>query len=125
MSTLVATPEQVTTAEKAAATLLRQIEGAKRDIAAKITKSLTEEGGHVDAERLAKEVNILAEAEGKAWAWGSIAMALANGATVEQAILTVALRRVDDSWSGRANDNRRAYADGVRLAADDAVWRLR
>lgn len=34
----------------------------------------------------------------------------------------VALRRVDDTWSGRSNDAKRAYADGWREAVE-TIWR--
>lgn len=34
----------------------------------------------------------------------------------------LALRRVDDTWSGRTNDAKRAYADGWREAVE-TVWR--
>lgn len=38
------------------------------------------------------------------------------------ALTKLALRRVDDTWSGRTNEAKRAYADGWREAVEN-IWR--
>lgn len=76
-----------------------------------------------DARSLANSVNRLAEAEGYVYADAVIDYALAHENGGVQAARDEAMdllaRGADDSWSGRANDNRRAYFDGVREAVRD------
>jgi hypothetical protein len=44
----------------------------------------------------------------------------ANLAVIET-LTRIVLRGADDTWSGRGNDARRAYFDGVRETADDLL----
>lgn len=70
-----------------------------------------------DAERLAKEVNGLAENEGRLFVRVQYRNALAQDASPEairRHLTKLVLNHPDDEWSGRSNDVRRAKADGVR-----------
>ena len=75
---------------------------------------------------VAASANRMAEAEGAHKAW-AIAAAILRGAldagTVADPtrLLALLLDGADDTWSGRNNDVRRAYADGVRRAVAEAV----
>ena len=75
---------------------------------------------------VAASANRMAEAEGAHKAW-AIAAAILRGAldsgTVADPVRLFALLLdgPDDTWSGRGNDVRRAYADGVRRAVAEAV----
>lgn len=73
---------------------------------------------------------LLAEAEGKAYAWLMLQMRVdyrqksdAHYVIVEAEVLEVALDLMlsgaDDSWSGRGNDAKRARFDGIRSACSD------
>jgi hypothetical protein len=80
---------------------------------------------YTDSESLAKMVNGIAEAEGRAYVFGSIRdLRIRFGDDrdvivrhLTSAVLLPAIGQ--DTWSGRANDARRAYLDGVK----DAVSR--
>ena len=75
---------------------------------------------------VAASANRMAEAEGAHKAW-ALAAAILRGAldagTVADPtrLLALLLDGADDTWSGRGNDVRRAYADGVRRAVAEAV----
>jgi len=73
------------------------------------------------AENVAKALNQLAEAEGKANAWFHIRNARSQGATdadVQDHLLRLVLNGPDDGWSGRTNDVRRATFDGFRAEVE-------
>lgn len=84
-------------------------------------------------ESLATSLNRVAEAEGRLFVYRSAEQFVVNataaaedgaddvsGADVRDHLLTsVVLRGPDDGWSGRTNDARRAYFDGVLDAVRD------
>lgn len=76
------------------------------------------------AEDVATTVNSLAAAEGEAFVLREYRNALAYDATMSEVIthLTrIGLQDPDDTWSGRTNDTRRAYRDGVRRKIREAI----
>lgn len=80
-----------------------------------------------DSERIAKAANAIAAQEGAIRVRYLLASLEANGVGPEgaaKALLRESLRGPDDQWSGRANDVRRAFADGHREALNDAMWDL-
>lgn len=75
---------------------------------------------------VAASANRMAEVEGahKAWAIAAAILrgALDSGTVADPTRLwALLLDGADDTWSGRGNDVRRAYADGVRRAVSEAV----
>ena len=87
---------------------------AKAEVAA-----LAVEGA--ESNRLANAVNRLAEAEGRQSAVARLAAAEEFGASdseIEAEALSILLRGADDTWSGRTNDAKRAFFDGVRDAIE-------
>lgn len=79
------------------------------------------QAGH-DFDELAATLVLLAEAEGAARAWGTIGMAVEhdpeNGVP---AAIDLLRQSPDDTWSGRTNDIKRAYNDGIRKVAGDFI----
>lgn len=78
-----------------------------------------------DSERIAKAANAIAAQEGAIRVRVVLASLEANEVSADgtaRALLRESLRGPDDQWSGRANDVRRAYADGHREALNDAMW---
>lgn len=77
------------------------------------------------AERLAKAVNEVAEAEG-VLTIVTLAENLAKIGKTKDEITIAVFEQVtspsDDTWSGRANDVRRAKADGMKTAAQAVRW---
>lgn len=97
------------------------------EMKAALAFDLTADPGAFDAERLAKAANAIAAQEGVIRARDLLASLEARNVSAEetqQAMLSEALRGPDDQWSGRANDVRRAYADGHREALNAAMWDL-
>lgn len=83
-------------------------------------------------DRVNREVLSLAVAEGKRYiallvhdvVKGWTEEGLSDGEIahkINEAVLPVVLQGPDDTWSGRSNDARRAYFDGVRQAAQQVV----
>lgn len=74
------------------------------------------QSGFNRAEDLAKVLNDLAKEEGRMLVRHALRNALAEKASVNQIrqhLLSFTLNGADDTWSGRANDVRRAHFDGV------------
>ena len=66
---------------------------------------------------LASKVNDIAREEGRVRVLTSVRDVLAQGAgreDINRLLLSMAVAYPDDSWSGRGNDVRRAYNDGIR-----------
>lgn len=100
------------------------VASAKKALADAVLSSSDAVNHSVD---LAKLVNSLAAAEGRAYVRAMIRDGLAQWATpdaIKYGILRLALSNPDDTWSGRANDVRRAYADGVREEVRDQMYRI-
>jgi hypothetical protein len=79
------------------------------------------------AEDIATTVNSLAAAEGEAFVLREYRNALVHDATMPEVIshLTrIGLQEPDDAWSGRTNDTRRAYRDGVRRKVREVIQYL-
>ena len=92
-----------------------------------LAADLAADPGAFDSERIAKAANAIAAQEGTIRVLAVLAKLKANYASdeaIQRALLREALRVPDDQWSGRANDVRRAYADGHREALDNAMWDL-
>lgn len=80
-----------------------------------------------DSERIAKAANAIAAQEGAIRVRHLLARLEANNVSADgtaKALLRESLRGPDDQWSDRANDVRRAFADGHRDALNDAMWDL-
>ena len=103
------------------------IKALKLSLAQELTASANEDE-YLPSERIAKVANEIAEREG-ALQVACLALRLEEkGASKEQtalALLREAVRGSDDTWSGRTNDVKRAFADGRRDALDDATFSLR
>ena len=81
----------------------------------------------IPAMDLARSVVSLAEAEGAHSVFALVDQMKANGredADIRDALVSMLIRGADDSWSGRANDARRAQFDGVREAVRHHLDRL-
>lgn len=86
----------------------------------------------VSAFDLADSVNKLAEAQGALAYWSRMRQvaeyALENGSDgnvsdlFDRETISALTRGADDAWSGRGNDSKRAYFDGLRAAAADLRW---
>jgi hypothetical protein len=74
------------------------------------------------SEQLAGLVNQIAELEGQARALAHAEYAIEHNDDPINAI-TFNLLRTDDTWSGRTNDVRRAFFDGVLDALHELQWR--
>lgn len=89
-----------------------------------LAADLAADPGAFDADRIAKAANAIAAQEGVIRVRAVVAGLKTNHASDEEAqraLLNEALRVPDDTWSGRANDVRRAYADGHREALNDVM----
>ena len=83
---------------------------------------------YMSADNIAAGANRIADLEGQLHVLQLLARAQQNGASneaMERILFREALRGPDDAWSGRGNDVRRAYADGIRRGIDEALWDLR
>lgn len=81
---------------------------------ARLAKVAATEVGY---EELAKMANDVAEEDGRLLVRWTLRNAMAHGATqgeAEATLTQLVLRHPGDTWSGRANDARRCYMDGVR-----------
>lgn len=102
------------------------VKALKRELADKIIDALAEDT-YLPAEHIAKATNRIAEKEGALEVAHLVKHAEANEASTEtltRMLLREAVRSADDTWSGRGNDVRRAFADGRRNAIDDAMLDL-
>lgn len=109
--------------DKAEAALIRR----KEILALEIGNSLALGGEDLSSDRMASMVNDIAESEGEIRVLTLLANAEERGKSkeeIKEALFRLALRGPDDAWSGRGNDVRRALADGIRSAIDDAMWDL-
>lgn len=96
------------------------------DLAKQITDSV-ENDTYLSSERIAKITNQIAWVEGAQEVAHLKARLDSNEASKEdmlRALFREAVRTTDDTWSGRTNDVRRAFADGRREALDDLQWEL-
>ena len=76
---------------------------------------------------LARSIVSLAEAEGVHDVFALVDKMKAHGsedADIRERLVSVLVQGADDSWSGRANDARRARHDGVRAAVRHHLDRL-
>ena len=99
------------------------VKALKRELADKITDALAEDT-YLPAEHIAKTANRIAEKEGALEVAHLLTHAEVNEVpkeTLARMLLREAVRSTDDTWSGRGNDVKRAFADGRRDAIDDAV----
>ena len=99
------------------------VKALKRELADKITDALAEDT-YLPAEQIAKAANRIAEKEGALEVAHLVKHAEVNEVskeTLARMLLREAVRSADDTWSGRNNDVKRAFADGRRDAIDDAV----
>lgn len=102
------------------------IKALKEDLARSMTEAV-ETDGYFPAERLAKAANQIAEKEGALEVAHLVQYAEANEVSKDaltRMLLREAVRSADDTWSGRGNDVKRAFADGRRDAIDDAMLEL-
>lgn len=102
------------------------IKALKLSLAQELAASANEDE-YLPAERIAKIANEIAENEGALQVLLLRLRLEEQGAEKDQiasALLREAVRGSDDQWSGRANDVRRAFADGRRDALDDAQFDL-
>lgn len=97
-----------------------------RDSLTRLRQSLAAAAADQRPEDLSYAVNELAKAQGYVEASEHIDYALNHEDGGKQAAIAEALgllvRGPDDGWSGRTNDVRRSYFDGVRVAIDDRRW---
>lgn len=131
---------EATAAERLAAqrdTAAARVVAARQRVADAATLSGIPEGERqhfTSWEEAGRAALILAEAEGALSIYevaASLARQVADGTTVlpvdsiADALEAMAIRRLsahpDDVWSGRLNDARRAYHDGVRAAAVEFI----
>lgn len=111
------------TAAERAQDLSDYVKALKRELADKIIDALAEDT-YLSAEHIARTANQIAEKEGALEVAHLLKHAEANEVskdTLARMLLREAVRPADDTWSGRGNDVRRAFADGRRNAIDDAV----
>lgn len=102
------------------------IKALKEDLARSMIEAV-ETDGYFPAERIAKAANQIAEKEGALEVAHLVKHAEDHGASPEaltRMLLREAVRSADDTWSGRTNDVKRAFADGRRDAIDDAMMEL-
>lgn len=81
----------------------------------------------VPAMDLARSIVSLAEAEGIHEVFALVDQAKSRGmedAAIRDRLVSMLVHGADDSWSGRANDARRARFDGVRDAVQHHLDRL-
>lgn len=103
------------------------IKALKLSLAQELIESANDDQ-YLPAERIAKIANEIAEREGALQVACLVLRLDEKGASKEQAALALlreAVRGSDDTWSGRTNDVKRAFADGRRDALDDATFALR
>lgn len=81
----------------------------------RLRKSLEAEAS---ADRMAQTFQELAEADGEYFVYAS-AKSHAAHYTPESFALMLLLKGTDDRWSGRTNDTRRAFQDGVVKALNN------
>lgn len=104
-----------------------QLEKSKKSLALDIQDSLKDPEAYIESEELAKRVNSIAEAEGRVQVYAQLS-SLHHRLEKEEfllAVMSLLVRGPDDTWSGRGNDVRRAFADGRREALDEVVRDLR
>lgn len=80
--------------------------------------------GKTDSADLASYVNAIAEAEGTAAVDYAYRNCLAHGAdqnAIDRHLVSLLFQAPGDEWSGRRNDVRRSYADGVRVQVRERV----
>ena len=90
----------------------RRIEDRKRDLA----KHLTNSEIPVDGRTIAREANMIAYDEGIARVASMMVSARKrelSAGEIKTALLDILARGADDNWSGRGNDVRRSYHDGM------------
>lgn len=107
-------------------TLQQRIADRKTELAQELTRSTTE-GFYFTSENIAKAANDIAGLEGELEVIHLLNRLEANDAPVAvatRALLNEALRGAQDTWSGRGNDVKRAFADGRRDAVDNATYSL-
>lgn len=111
---------QTDKADKVLADALNRVQRAQADLADMATDG-------VRSEQLASVLVRLAEAEGRLTVARQINALKDNPDALDEAFTRLLLRGADDGWSGRTNDVRRAYFDGVRSEVEDFKngWLLR
>lgn len=97
----------------------------KEQLVLELQISLGPDSNYLSSEAIAKSANRIAEAEGEVRAMSILAGAQKQEMDLKSAILRHALRSPDDEWSGRTNDVRRAFADGLRTALEDSLWDIK
>ena len=107
--------------------LTDRIKDLRLDLASQLIASVEKEDAHFSTEHIAKYANTIAWFEGALQVAHLKARLEEKGASKEErlsALFREAVRTTDDTWSGRTNDVRRAFADGRREALDDLQWEL-
>ena len=102
------------------------IKALKLSLAQELTASANEDE-YLPSERIASIANQIAENEGALQVLILRLRLEEKGAEKDQvalALLKESVRGSDDTWSGRTNDVKRAFADGRREAIDDAQFGL-
>lgn len=104
---------------------------AVREMKARLAQKLmesVESGSYLPAEEVAKDVNRIAYTEGEATAYGRAAQIMGREdldmTRKLRALLQLAAAPTDDQWSGRSNDVRRAYHDGLDSTLSDIAFEL-
>lgn len=103
------------------------VKALKRELADEIIDALAEDR-YLPAEEITRKGGFIAEKEGALQVAYLLARVEENAGEagpsyedLSRVLLVEAVRSPQDTWSGRGNDVKRAFADGRRDAIDDAV----
>ena len=106
---------------------LRDAEERIRNRRSALVEHLTNPEIAIDGRSIAREANMIAYDEGIVRIASMMISALKrelSAGEIKTSLLDILARGADDNWSGRGNDVRRSYHDGVLDMVNAVLWDL-